>query len=247
MGKKLSVKKVSDAFSKAVADTKKDKAISQTNGMLKSLFDMPAKVAKDAAKGAVDTTPPTLDEIKADGENIIGSLKSAADTLIDTVKKTTSDPNYESLGDMVKKFVHHDSELGSFDYDTTQFRIVDVIKGAARSFLQYIGTETDGSKIKIPDGIKSIANMFKGYLGLESAPKIPDSVTDMSHSFEGCVNLKDAPVVSENIVQCKDAVKDCSRSVQEQFKWNMEHKGLSWSKECESSEVSVENEGFDFD
>lgn len=69
----------------------------------------------------------------------------------------------------------------------------------------------------------------------------------MSHSFEGCVNLKDAPAVSENVVQCKDAVKDCSRSVQEQFKWNMEHKGLFWSKECEASDFSVENEGVDFE
>lgn len=247
MAKKLSAKKISDAFSKAVADTKKDKAVSQTNDMLKRLVEVPGKVVKDVAEGAVEYAPPTFDEIKTDGENLVGSLKSAADTLIDTVKKTTSDPNYESFGDIVKKFVHHDSELGSFDYDSTQFRIVDVIKGAAKSFLQYIGVETDGSKIKIPDGIKSIANMFKGYLGLKSAPDIPDSVTDMSHSFEGCVNLKDAPVVSENVTRCKDAVKDCSTSVQEQFKWNLEHRGLSWSKEREDSDLSVENEGLSLD
>ena len=249
MSKKLSLKKISKAFSDAVEETKEMKSVQETQGMLNQLVKVPGKVAKDIVDGKEQPAPPTFEELVDEGTGIINGLKDGFAQLSDTIKMTRSDPNYESFGDVAKKglkkvseWLHYDGELGSFDYDSSEFNIVSVAKGKVKEFLKYIGMETDGSKIKIPDGLKSLVNTFKDCLGLESAPEIPDSVEDMSHSFEGCVNLKAAPVVPSGVKKFTDAVKGCVKSVVEQFKWNLENRGLSWSKDHEATEVQAQSE-----
>ena len=94
--------------------------------------------------------------------------------------------------------MHYNGALGEFDYDPTQFAIVDVhvptsnddVNGVNKiHVLRYIGTETDGNKIQIPDGIKDASMMFM-HSNIKSTPKIPNSVESTYAMFAECKDLK---------------------------------------------------------
>lgn len=76
--------------------------------------------------------------------------------------------------------------LGRFSYSEDQFCLSKDVDG--NPFLEYIGTEMDGSKIVIPEGIRDATGMFQDKM-ITSQPKIPDSVQTADCMFAGCENL----------------------------------------------------------
>ncbi len=139
--------------------------------------------------------------------------------------------NNITIEHVANRVLHHSSRhLGDFNYDPTQFEIIDGFKENPSPIdktpvyyeqLRYIGKETDGSKIHIPEGLISIEGMFPGdywkhgvHIGtnkLESAPAIPKSVIYADNTFDGC-----------------------SLDVKSEAKWNLKNRG-----KCAASEENL--------
>lgn len=99
--------------------------------------------------------------------------------------------------------IHYDGELGKFDYNPAEFRVMvvtveprkdaegNVIEGTGGQFpiLRYIGDEVDGSKINIPEGLKDGALMFDGNENLRSAPRLPASLESAFGMFRDCTSM----------------------------------------------------------
>jgi len=91
--------------------------------------------------------------------------------------------------------------LGNFWYDDTEFKHI------CGNF-QYIGTETDGSKIKIPKGIKDCTCMFANS-DITTPPVIPEGVIDCRHMFHNCRLLTKAPVIPEGVTDYRHMFDGC--------------------------------------
>ena len=138
----------------------------------------------------------------------------------------------------MKKFVHYEGKLGTFDYDPSEWRVDkgDESKGKSERFM-YIGFETNGSKIHIPEGVKDLSWTFSGRVrerainpapeipdgvevcnytfassDIQFAPEFPDSVKSMQGTFNGCYNLEQCmtslPPFVENV---SDLFGGCSK------------------------------------
>ncbi len=123
--------------------------------------------------------------------------------------------------------VHYEGDLGVFDYDDTQFKLM-WLDG---KHLRYTGTETDGAKIHIPEGIADCSfmfrdanittppiipegvgickKMFEECVYLEKAPRIPEGVTDCSNMFEWCIRLNETPIIPRSAINCNEMFWDC--------------------------------------
>jgi hypothetical protein len=115
---------------------------------------------------------------------------------------------------------HYDGELGSFDYDTSNWKVVQRVdeNDFERDVLQYIGIETNGSKIMIPEGVKICRFMFSPdyqknmsarFSRLETPPVIPEGVTDCSHMFDSQDFLRLTPKLPETLVNANAMFKNC--------------------------------------
>lgn len=171
---------------------------------------------------------------------------------------------------------YYEGELGKFDYDNEEFMIVNSPGYLFIHNLKYIGSETDGLKIKIPDGLKSGVRMFMGCEFLETPPVLPDSmryctdmfnsctslrvppdiphsVTDCRRMFEGCISLEHVPVIIADLngyrLRYVDMFKGCSDKIQEQGKWNLEHRGHSYDEYMtkRASKKVITNRGSEFE
>lgn len=116
---------------------------------------------------------------------------------------------------------HYEGSLGSFDYDPTQFQLVNVPvpktmdgqempHNGHMTVLRYIGDETDGVKIQIPEGITNINMMFMNSK-ITSAPKIPNSVESMFATFASAHELKTADIaIPKKVSSAEFAFVDCT-------------------------------------
>ena len=102
---------------------------------------------------------------------------------------------------MLKKY---EGILGNFQYDDTEFQL------KSNSYLRYIGTETDGSKIKIPAGVTNCSYMFQDCSSLLKAPEIPTGVTNCFAMFYGCRSLIEASEIPTEVKSCGYMFKGCS-------------------------------------
>lgn len=100
---------------------------------------------------------------------------------------------------------HFEGELGTFDYDDTQFAVNE-----EKNRLYYIGREADGSKIKIPDGITDCNGMFYGCDWLETSPEIPSGVANCCSMFWGCDLLETPPVIPDSVENCSNMFCNCT-------------------------------------
>jgi len=102
--------------------------------------------------------------------------------------------------------VSYNGPLGKFDYDDTQFSVIDYYD---EDRLRYIGSEVDGSKITIPDGIVNCANMFENNSTLQVAPAIPESAECCQAMFSNCGALTTPPVIPDDVRDCEAMFLDC--------------------------------------
>lgn len=88
--------------------------------------------------------------------------------------------------------VFYTGNLGSFNYDTNEFRVIEEGNLPDKS-LRYIGSETDGSKIQIPNGLVDGHSMF--LCGkITSLPKLPKSLLRCDYMFQECNCLRNVDV-----------------------------------------------------
>lgn len=131
-----------------------------------------------------DQTPPVTGSTAEDVRPYEEALKETADVMIDEPIEGSN-------------LRHHESFIGTFDYDPKQFEVqyVDMKpsqygNGGSFPVLRYIGKETDGHKIQIPEGVENGAFMFY-QTKVESVPKLPNSLTNGYSMFMECHSLKD--------------------------------------------------------
>ena len=86
-----------------------------------------------------------------------------------------------------------DHYLGTFDYDDTQWKIVDSVDGnflMNGKFLVYIGDEDYAPNIKIPEGLRVIHHMFQDHFNRDISQRLygmfdlPNSLYNITRPFD---------------------------------------------------------------
>ena len=133
--------------------------------------------------------------------------------------------------------IHYEGELGTFDYDSEQFKLdVDEF---GREHLYYTGKLRMYDEIHIPEGINSCRDMFRDYKLLRIPPVIPDSVEDCSHMFYGCDLLEEVPVIPKGVKNCDSMFNYCSKAIQKAGQWNIEHRGKSYYEQQSNRKLPI--------
>ena len=103
--------------------------------------------------------------------------------------------------------LHCSNELGTFDYDDSEFELKADDDGT--SYLSYIGSKTNGKDIDIPQGLKNAKLMFSGS-HITNAPIIPDGIENADSMFLNCPYLKTAGHLPESLKNTDSMYSYCT-------------------------------------
>ena len=121
-------------------------------------------------------------------------------------------------------------DLGVFDYDDTEWRIVEVFDDSEEAisewppydkrgvlvnvYLHYEGSK-DGNEIVIPDGVENYSQMFRDCTSLVNAPSLFENpnIRNYEFMFAGCTSLVNVPNIPKYANWCNGMFIGCKSLV----------------------------------